>query len=641
MDKLFDLATAAASLPVMDEDKQDNSKSDATNTNNDSGTQTDCQTSENETEHEEDNVKTKDKKSFPMQLMEVLSKVEDNGISRIMNWLPHGKSFMIFKIKSFTRKVLPKYFQLKNFASFRRKLNRWGFKHVMRGPDAGAVFHKLFERSQPDLCATMKCQRTGIVREARDIQDDQAVYESLVGRSRTNGTTNGVTPTVSGMNGINAVVSGTPDCPQGAPTSGRAPRRVSDGTVKSNEEPSVPVPNNGAMPRRVTMEMSQGAMPRRSTMDMNATNVLMQSAPVLQPRQRRATMDMVLGGKEVPHSPDQDPAATFELMSRLSAIADGSGAQRRTTMDMVDSMSRLTTNSRRPTMDMSDNNITPNPAPVTQRLSLDMIVQGMAREAMNVQPADNGRRRATMDMLEEISKQTTRPSTAELLEALQKQNRQQQGQQQVANLISPNNAAMDMKGGYTSAMPRRSTMDMFSSTTTQGTMMGRAATEIHSNTKNMFDPTKHKVSASTTPNSPTLTATNPKRRATMDMHSSNIDGVSVAGQIETLKRASMDMYSSSTTSGNSPSPLLNRATMNAVTAITEQKNRNRLIFEKRQKLIDMLQQEQAKQIAEDFIMAREIYTTPSNAGRRDERSQIIEAALDAAHRSGMQPKSFY
>lgn len=40
-------------------------------------------------------------------------------------------------------------------SSFTRKLNRWGFSRVARGPETGAYFHKLFRRDKPDMCLQM------------------------------------------------------------------------------------------------------------------------------------------------------------------------------------------------------------------------------------------------------------------------------------------------------------------------------------------------------------------------------------------------------------------------------------------------------------------------------------------------------
>ena len=69
---------------------------------------------------------------FCFKLMDILASEED---SDTIAWLPHGRSFIIYKKKKFAAQVLPKYFKATKFTSFTRKLNRWGFTRVTRGPE--------------------------------------------------------------------------------------------------------------------------------------------------------------------------------------------------------------------------------------------------------------------------------------------------------------------------------------------------------------------------------------------------------------------------------------------------------------------------------------------------------------------------
>lgn len=108
---------------------------------------------------------------FPQRLMRILS---DHTISDIITWLPHGRSFVIIQQEVLAEKILPRYFPESTSASannksssaackypsFTRKLNRWGFRQVTRGPDAGAFHHKFFRRDEPRLCLQMICQRS-------------------------------------------------------------------------------------------------------------------------------------------------------------------------------------------------------------------------------------------------------------------------------------------------------------------------------------------------------------------------------------------------------------------------------------------------------------------------------------------------
>ncbi len=77
--------------------------------------------------------------TFPQKLMTVL---DNDQLSDIITWLPHGKGFIILQKKKFAAEVMPIYFKHSKFTSFTRKLNRWGFTRVPRGPEAGSYYHK-------------------------------------------------------------------------------------------------------------------------------------------------------------------------------------------------------------------------------------------------------------------------------------------------------------------------------------------------------------------------------------------------------------------------------------------------------------------------------------------------------------------
>ncbi len=68
------------------------------------------------------------KEIFPERLMTILN---DESLTDIISWLPHGRSFVIIRPDVFTEKVLPKYLPpldsraSTKYPSFTRKLNRW------------------------------------------------------------------------------------------------------------------------------------------------------------------------------------------------------------------------------------------------------------------------------------------------------------------------------------------------------------------------------------------------------------------------------------------------------------------------------------------------------------------------------------
>lgn len=78
--------------------------------------------------------------TFPQKLMAVL---DNDQLSDIITWLPHGKGFIILQKKKFASEVMPMYFKHSKFTSFTRKLNRWGFTRVSKGPETGAYYHKV------------------------------------------------------------------------------------------------------------------------------------------------------------------------------------------------------------------------------------------------------------------------------------------------------------------------------------------------------------------------------------------------------------------------------------------------------------------------------------------------------------------
>eukprot|EP00979_Chaetoceros_neogracilis_P000259 scaffold72_cov274-Chaetoceros_neogracile.AAC.14 len=93
-------------------------------------------------------------KNFPQMLLEILETQEH---SDILKWLPGGKAFIIVDKKRFGSEDLPAFLKQTQFTSFTRKLCRWKFVRVPRGPFTGAYYHKLFRRDHPALCKLMSC----------------------------------------------------------------------------------------------------------------------------------------------------------------------------------------------------------------------------------------------------------------------------------------------------------------------------------------------------------------------------------------------------------------------------------------------------------------------------------------------------
>lgn len=111
--------------------------------------------------------------TFPQKLMEVLS---NSQLSDIITWLPNGKGFIILQKRKFATEVMPMYFKHSKFTSFTRKLNRWGFTRVTRGPESGAYYHKCFQRGQYSLCMQMHCQSKVTPKDSSTTKGSPALF---------------------------------------------------------------------------------------------------------------------------------------------------------------------------------------------------------------------------------------------------------------------------------------------------------------------------------------------------------------------------------------------------------------------------------------------------------------------------------
>lgn len=74
----------------------------------------------------------------------------------LVNWLPDGKSFRISDPNLFASTVLSHHLKEAKYPSFKRKLQRWGFKHKTRYGRAKRILevtfsHDLFQRDRVDL----------------------------------------------------------------------------------------------------------------------------------------------------------------------------------------------------------------------------------------------------------------------------------------------------------------------------------------------------------------------------------------------------------------------------------------------------------------------------------------------------------
>lgn len=119
--------------------------------------------------------------SFPAKLLLLLQSVEDEHLSHIVSWQPHGRSFMVHNPKEFQKKILPRFFRQTKYSSFQRQLNIYEFQRISAGPDKNAYYHLSFQRGRPDLISHIQrvtIKGTGI-RRAPTPEDEPNFYQQM------------------------------------------------------------------------------------------------------------------------------------------------------------------------------------------------------------------------------------------------------------------------------------------------------------------------------------------------------------------------------------------------------------------------------------------------------------------------------
>lgn len=101
----------------------------------------------------------KDKKrrarTFPEKLMQAMMEYATN--EDAVAWLPDGKSFVIVDADKLVKDVLNPVFKQCKYASFVRKLHRWGFVRLTSGTGTDCFHHPLFQNGRKDLVSKISC----------------------------------------------------------------------------------------------------------------------------------------------------------------------------------------------------------------------------------------------------------------------------------------------------------------------------------------------------------------------------------------------------------------------------------------------------------------------------------------------------
>jgi hypothetical protein len=94
---------------------------------------------------------------FPGRLHALLESAEAEGLDHIVSWSLDGKSFKVHDSKKFCQYCCQLFFRNQTqYKSFQRQLHLYGFIRMPKGPNKGSCHHKLFVRSNKNLCLQMK-----------------------------------------------------------------------------------------------------------------------------------------------------------------------------------------------------------------------------------------------------------------------------------------------------------------------------------------------------------------------------------------------------------------------------------------------------------------------------------------------------
>ncbi|CAK5279560.1 unnamed protein product [Mycena citricolor] len=112
---------------------------------------------------------------IPAFLNKIYEMVNDDRTNNLIEWSPSGDTFYVYDQEKFAMEVLPRWFKHKNFASFVRQLNMYGFHkipHLQQGvlkseteSEHWNFVHPNFKRDQPDLLCLIQRKKSTTANE--------------------------------------------------------------------------------------------------------------------------------------------------------------------------------------------------------------------------------------------------------------------------------------------------------------------------------------------------------------------------------------------------------------------------------------------------------------------------------------------
>ncbi|CAM8887185.1 unnamed protein product [Rhodiola kirilowii] len=124
-----------------------------------------------------DAVPEKKEKAIPQFVSKIYEIVDDPKTDTVVHWGFFGQSFVVGDETKFCNLILPKYFKHKNFSSFIRQLNTYGFRKI--DPDKWEFATKEFQRGKRDLLKYIKRRRTDKKMTIGSGKQDEALQKSL------------------------------------------------------------------------------------------------------------------------------------------------------------------------------------------------------------------------------------------------------------------------------------------------------------------------------------------------------------------------------------------------------------------------------------------------------------------------------
>ena len=116
---------------------------------------------------------------FLIQLYEIL---EDENNENIIHWGEDGKYFVIENMYDFIEKILPKYYNHNNFASFVRQLNKYNFHKIKTSINENAFQNNQFIKGKKDLISNILRKK----KRKRDLEPGIENITSLVKYKKNN-----------------------------------------------------------------------------------------------------------------------------------------------------------------------------------------------------------------------------------------------------------------------------------------------------------------------------------------------------------------------------------------------------------------------------------------------------------------------